>query len=470
MQTDRLGLLIRTLNSKWLFGAVTLLFLFSIARLIPPVQSPDEHHHLYRAQMLSMGQWLLRPEPELSSTGVLSKGSQVGGWVDRGLMEYKDAYWPLVVDPQKSFSAEEQKRVGQIQWQRQLTFVNLPGAGYYFPLIYAPQALGLALGRWLDLGVHASYWLCRTLTTLTCFALLVLSWRILSPPPLAWGLLSLPMAVFQLLSPTIDGLTMALSVLILSLFVKISDGSKQAHWTLSMGFVTAIFMVVTTRAHLLVFLVLPLFWAYRLKSSRDLWMGLACTSVALLWVAFGIWTTHDGRVINRVDTTSQLLQYLANPVSFFQMVWMSLSDSNTFLHYQRSFIGILGWLNVLLPEVSYALIWSGLLVCTLLSLHMMLRSQVPCVSSRGLLFILGGASSCLVFLAMLITWTPADAALIEGVQGRYFTVPALMAAFSMATSTQWQSKSGSGLTRVVLIAFAAVSFASLILALLARYD
>ena len=50
-------------------------------------------------------------------------------------------------------------------------------------------------------------------------------------------------------------------------------------------------------------------------------------------------------------------------------------------------------------------------------------------SSIGGLLALALASAALVFLALLVTWTPHPAALVQGVQGRYFIVPALLADF-----------------------------------------
>lgn len=470
MRIKQLMPLFKKPGLRWLLVLLFLGFLLRIAWLIPPIQSPDEFHHLYRAQMLSMGQWLLKPSPDQPEASLLAKGSQVGGWVDPALLAYKDLHWPLVLDPQRELSAEEKAAVANIRWKQTETFVNLPGAGYYFPLIYAPQAAGLALGRWLNWGVDASYWLCRVLTTLTCFAVLVFSLRILSPPPLVWALLCLPMAVFQFLSPTIDGLSSAMSVLILSLFLKLSDRLQRPNNYLSWSLALIILVVVASRTHLLAFLLIPFFIAWRHKSLRDFGMGLVVALVAMAWIAFAIWSTHDGRVANRSGTSTQLIHYLNNPFEFFQILWITLGDADTFLHYERSFVGILGWLNVLLPEMAYPVLWSGLGICTLLSAHLVYQARVVCPSSRWFLLFLGCLSASLVFFAMLTTWTPADASIIEGVQGRYFTVPALMVAYAFTVSQEKRRDSWPWVTHLAVFSFAAVSFLALILALLARYD
>ena len=470
MRIRQLMPLIKLPSLRWAIVLLILGFLFRIAWLIPPIQSPDEFHHLYRAQMLSMGQWLLKPAADQPGSSLLAKGSQVGGWVDPALLTYKNLHWPLVLDPQRELSVEEKTAVASLRWKHSETFVKLPGAGYYFPFIYAPQALGLALGRWMDLSVNTSYWLCRVLTTLTCLAILVISLRILSPPPLAWALLCLPMAVFQFLSPTIDGLSYAMSVLILSLFIKSCDLLQRPDYVLSWALGLIILVVVASRTHLLAFLIIPFFIAWRHKSLRDFGVGLVVALTAVAWITFAIWSTYDGRVINRSATSSQLFHYLTNPFEFFPIFWATLTDADTFLHYERSFIGILGWLNVLLPEKAYPVLWSGLGICAVLTIHLFCRERVICLSGRWLLILLGCLSAILVFFAMLTTWTPADASIIEGVQGRYFTVPALMLAYAFSVSQDKRQNSWPWATHLAVLSFAAASFSALILALLARYD
>jgi uncharacterized membrane protein len=455
---------------RCLFGLLMLGVLLRIALLIPPIQSPDEYLHLYRAQMLSMGQWLLKSAPDQPEVSLFAKGSQVGGWVDPALLTYKDLHWPLVLDPHRELSPEEKAAVARLRWTQYETFVTLPGAGYYFPLIYAPQATGLALGRWLNLSVDTSYWLCRVLTTLTCMTVLVFSLRILSPPPLAWALLCLPMTVFQFLSPTIDGLSSAISVLILSLFIKSCDHGQQPHQLFSWGLGLIILAVVASRTHLLAFLLIPFFLAWRHTSPRDFGVGIVVAITAMAWIAFAIWTTQDGRIANRSGTGSQLLHYLTNPFDFLQILWATLTDSHTFLHYQRSFVGILGWLNVLLPVNAYPVLWSGLGFCGLLSIHWLYNDRGACSSCRLFLVLMGGVSAILVFVAMLTTWTPAEASIIEGVQGRYFTVPALMVAYALTVSQEKRHDVWSWVTHLVVFSFTILSFSALILALLARYD
>jgi uncharacterized membrane protein len=49
----------------------------------------------------------------------------------------------------------------------------------------------------------------------------------------------------------------------------------------------------------------------------------------------------------------------------------------------------------------------------------------------GLLLTISISSIAIIFFAMLVTWTPHPAKLIEGVQGRYFLMPAILCTYAL---------------------------------------
>lgn len=455
--------------SGWL-TVLCLLILMGIASLIPPIQSPDEYQHLYRAYMLSNNQWLLKaPSDDQGERGGLGL-RQIGGDIDPGLMAYKDMHWPLVLDPHRQLTATELDKVSHITWHNTHEFVKMPGAGYYFPLVYGPQALGLLTGRVLNLSVDHSYWMSRAFTTLTCVLLLVLSIMTWRPPPLAWALVLLPMSVFQLLSPTIDGLTTSLALLTLSLFVRICAVGATKEPLALMGLVMGVFLLATTRTHLLPLLVLPFLVSWRDRSWRVFCAALFLSLMALTWVGFAIVSTSDDRVHQAANAGLELWHYITHPAEYARMVWASLTHTETFNFYQRSFVGILGWLNVGLPEATYGLLWTSLGLCALLTFNRFGPETGLNFGSRLTLAILALISISLIFLAMLTTWTPLHSPRIEGVQGRYFTIPAIMLSYAAMGPEQRHARTSRFLIWAVFGLHAIVCLVSLIIALLARYD
>ena len=76
----------------------------------------------------------------------------------------------------------------------------------------------------------------------------------------------------------------------------------------------------------------------------------------------------------------------------------------------------------------------------------------------------------LVFFALLIGWTPHPAPIIQGVQGRYFIVPALLLGYVLAGHTQAPVPTPRQRLELALVAaFAALALAALITTLLTRY-
>lgn len=192
------------------------------ARGIPPMQSPDEPQHIARAYMLSQGELMLHQVPEKMS----------GGFVDGALLNFINLYSRLAGQPNEKITFEEQASIGGEKWQntKEKSFFEVPGTGYYLPLVYMPHALGLRIGEFLGWSIEDSYQLSRFSVLLSCFALLAWAFTLQKPPHLVVALLWLPMSVFQFLMPTLDGFTTSLAFLSISLFfMDVASASYSTH-------------------------------------------------------------------------------------------------------------------------------------------------------------------------------------------------------------------------------------------------
>jgi uncharacterized membrane protein len=427
-----------------------------LSAMIPPMQSPDEHSHILRAYLVSKGEITLSTPAGMSS----------GGQVDRSLLYFVNAYLSTTarsaqgpLDPARRAAAES------LRWSSNEHFFPVAGTGYYMPLVYVPHAAGLLAGRVLGLTVADTYRLVRLALLLSCVGLLAAAWRIMRPPALAIALLLLPMTLFQLLSPTLDGLTTSLAVLALSVFwIGVSRGNE---WPPGRAWLLAVCvtLLATTRIQLFPLLGMPFFVAWVRRSRRDAFLGVAATLLSLAWVAYALSHTVDLR-IQRADSTGQLLmQYAAHPLAFFEVVAASLADSKLGPFYSDTFIGVLGWLDTMLPEPAYPALWIGLALCAAASVPGARLREAWL--ARLLLALAAAACALLVFLALLVTWTPHPAAVVEGVQGRYFIVPAIMLAYAIGAPTRRRPIQAATFT--LLAAFAGVSLYSLVTTMLARY-
>ena len=143
---------------RWVL-AITLLLGGVLSAIIPPGKSPDEADHMVRAYLLSQGHVFLKTERCQGENALCHNGSTMsGGPVDQGLLEYFRLHDPYRRHKESMLDLQAGR---VIPWRGQEVFFHAPGTGYYFPLVYLPQATALALGKTLGLTVENSYYLAR---------------------------------------------------------------------------------------------------------------------------------------------------------------------------------------------------------------------------------------------------------------------------------------------------------------------
>ncbi len=442
-----------TRTSAWL--AVLLLAVCTgLSALIPPFQSPDEFDHVKRAYLLTRGQVLL-DAPE---------GQSSGGQVDAGLIAYMDVFEPLPFKPDRKLSAAEAAESRALRWRGDRVFSTAPGTGYYFPLIYAPQAIGLAVGRVLDLSVDASYRLSRLLALLAAAGVVALAFSIHAPPPLATGLLLIPMTLFQLSSATIDGLSAALAMLALSCFMRIANDRAQADRRHLVLLAIAVALVVSSRIHGLPLLALLGAACFHARSRRSWFVAAAVTAFVLAWLAVAAGTTVTLGAGPTEPRSRIAAHYLGKPLSFLKLVGATLESPVFARFYRDSFLGLLGWLDSGFAGRVYSRL--QVLLGLLLVVSIVPADWRRTAGARALLAASAGASVLMVFFALLVTWNAHPATLIKGVQGRYFLLPAMMLAHAVgsgaASDRPKRARLGEVLL-VVLLLFSSMETSSLLL-------
>lgn len=459
-------------------GALMLLTLQLLARWVPPLQSPDELSHLIRAASIAEGQWLAQTEPGVST----------GGSFDIALSVLARVHVPVIKERDPAVKDEDLVTARTQGWTGRLIYGEAPGSAIYLPVIYAPAALGLAAGRAWDWTIAESYHLARLSSQLFCVLVVVLAVWVWPPPLLAWALLLLPMSLFQLVSPVVDGPAHALTLLAMSLLMRLR---QQPAPGLAAGAGLCLLVLVTARMHLLPLLLLPFWWAWQSHESAMrpaakgraaapasatravAWAGAASLMGTLLWAAWASSTVVDTRVQRTMGNGAVALHYLLNPEDLWDVFARTFADEHRPSFLLDSFIGNLGWLDTRLPDHAYGVLWWALAGVVVLGLPWREPWRGTVIDRLVLLLCALGASS-LVFLLMLITWSPFPTHLIEGVQGRYFIAPAIVAAYALGS---WKRDAGppsgfgpwQGVQTLVIMGFALVSVMFLAETLLNRY-
>ncbi|CAN7540387.1 DUF2142 domain-containing protein [Acidovorax sp. LjRoot66] len=457
---------LRTAGLPALVGGLLLALVvaWGLMRLVPAFQSPDENVHLLRADMIAHGQWTLRKdEPD-------EFGNQ-GGYVDRNFVAFTSRM-RAISGTERDYTASASALMAQAageRWAHKDLFVNAVGTGYYAPFIYLPHALGLRTARALDLSMRASYELTRLLVAATALGLIAWAWRLFTPNLLVRALVLMPMAMFQIISPTIDGLSIASALLLAALFsVRCMAPRSDANPLQEYALYACIFLLVTSRVNLAPLLLLPLWLLVRRFSAAHLLAWIALCAACAGWTLYGIATTADARLVRNHATIEILAIYLQHPLAFMRLVLDTLLDGKTGYFYAYSFVGMMGWLDASITKDAMKAVWYGLavaLAATLGSARWLRRDA----AARALLLLVALASCVLVFLALAISWNDYPVAIISGVQGRYFIVPALLGATALGPMGQAASPTHRTVANVLTATFALASLYIMATTLSERY-
>lgn len=410
-----------TRRGWWLYCICLLFAAYAVMAVVPSFQAPDEFDHVRRAYLLGHGQLMLESVD----------GSPSGGYIDPALEAYMVAFTTLPHHPENRFFSDARIAAERTTWTYGIAkFEPAFATAYYFPALYAPQAAGLLTGQLLHLPVGQSYRLARVLSLLTAITILIAAYRVSAPPPLAAGILALPMSLFLLSSAALDGVATSVAVLALSAFARMAPGPDSApRWCFPL-LLGSVFLVTSCRANLIPMFALPLAvaWTSSLRSRR-VGATFAVAALVLLWTIFTIKTTVYPAGPRDVDRIGRLLHFAFHPGDFFQSLAVTVGDIGRSGFYVESFIGVMGWLDTYLPRPGYRALF--LLLVVLAACSYVRGRNRRANTARLLLVACAVASVLLTFLALLVQWVPPGTAVITGIQGRYFTVPALMLAYAL---------------------------------------
>ena len=234
---------------------------------IPPMQSPDENQHFAKAYLVAQGDMLLT-----STDGLMS-----GGYVDDGLRDFIQGHMQISGRPEIKLTPEEKDRLKALEWSdsKSRSFMQIPGTGFYLPLIYLPHALAIKMGEMAKISIHHTYYMTRIFIIAISIALMLLAFSIHRPGILALSILMLPMSIFQLLSPTLDGITTSLSLVAISLFFTFrANPQRQAVFYLLTGIVV---LIATTRIHLAPILLLLFIISFQENNRKFLGLSIIAT-------------------------------------------------------------------------------------------------------------------------------------------------------------------------------------------------
>ena len=415
--------------SVWIFVSGLL-----VGAVTPPFQSPDEFEHITRAYLLTRGEVVLSAPTGQSS----------GGLIDSGLARYMDVYSQIPFRPDRKVTVEQTHDAKKIDWTGQYEFRPALGMAYYFPGIYAVHALALKVGEAFGLSVSNTYQLTRVMLLIAISLVLFYAFRLMAPSFLTVILLLLPMSLFQFGSASLDGIAAALAILVMAIFLSsyrsVSPINTRHLW------IALLIWVLLASSRQQMFPMCLLLLAVGYKEKRYAYMASVAIGVLTVigWQVLMLKTVVDGRVALGATSAQIILFYLQNPIELLAVMIRTLSSLDLLRGYFSSFIGLLGWLDTPFPGAEYK--YFLLMMIPFVAMSFDWNGWAKYTAERLLLVCSALCATFIVFLAMLVNWTPHPAVVIDGVVGRYLLVPALMISYAVS---RMEHTRGVALTQAV---------------------
>ena len=442
--------------AHWLYLALAVPMVLWLALTVPAFQVADEPGQFIRAEQIRYGHVL----------PVQARGARSGGWSDSAVSRSMGEYLPLIGKPAAKIGPEAIQRSREVRWSGELVPAGASPTEMHGPLFHLPPAIGIAAGQGLEKSVIESLWLARVLNGLAACAVAFLAIRICAiGRPLMFLVLLLPMTLFQFASASQDALLIAGSCLGIAIAAR-AVAERRASTTLEFAAFTVILAaaIMARPPMLALAALLPLLGVHAASGPMRIrgmytaaqWAWLCATmAIALLWTLASLALRGpDLHPYATIAPHAQLARLAEQPWTAIAVAFYAMLDFFS-LNIYRSFIGVLGWLDTMLPRWYY---WAagGALLAAIVA-----DAPSPRAVPRDARWLaLAAFAGCVVMLyvSMYLVWTPVGAFKTEGIQGRYFLALAPLVPW-FAGAWRWQP--GPAIRRAAWYYTAAVALAGI---------
>lgn len=381
---------------------------------IPPFQNPDEIAHFDRAYKLTEFKTFQKIENN-------TWGDYIPKSIDSVSSKFAQLRWRPDVKTEKA----EIAGALQIPLNKSQTKFSNIDAGAYFYFSYLPHLPAVFLGRIFNLNVLYIFYLGRLFAL--AFYILCVFYAIKIIPVAKYLLTAvavLPTCLAQGSSFNPDCVLFALTFLMIAILFKQTfvirkfSVSKDTVLLFAIVLILGILKPVYIPLNLLIFLLPVIHF-----KTKGRWMITISIAIILSIVLEYVWLKAYGASSpNNSDMasiySSKAAAFKHNPLMLFDVVKQTFGYFH--LMYYQSTIGLLGYLDTVLPDVVYFGFTATLI---LLSLFGTQKYRLT-IKQRLLLFISSSGVMLAVILAMYLLTPNRSGLVAEGVQGRYF-IPAL---------------------------------------------
>jgi len=388
-------------NLHWIYLSFAIPLVTLSALLVPPLRVPDEPWHLIRAAHISNAGFV-----ERAVKGI------VGGDVDPGMVEFNSIAQRNIPRAVKFL---EKRKIFGIKWKHSDQWIEIRGTTRYAPFLYLPQAIAFVFSRSANLTVLNSFYVARIANGLCAVATVCIAIALCRRGKLfLFCIALLPMAVFMMGSLSQDAGVIALSLLVAALITRGSLARARDYLILA----SAIALLAVSRMPLIglgLLLWLPMWRLTKVISLRGQLITSICVAFFFFtWLELTVWLQGPVQSGAQAAPQSQLAFLRAHPIEVVSAPLDTVVSD--YRGWYRMFIGQLGWLDLVLPDLVLAgggaLVLAGAFVCS--------AEPAERNSIDAILTFIASAGSLLVFMWILyLTWSPVGSLKVVGMQGRY---------------------------------------------------
>lgn len=403
-------IIIKRMNvTAWFLPAALMLGMF-VQWVIPVYGVPDEPWHMDTAYQLSNK--LMRVDKEPQEGTVLKRECDI---VTSDLLANdveSNSYYQMWV---KTFQKPDSTT---------LVRVSYVDSGIQVPdIFYLPAAIGITIGRLLNVSGMMTYQLARLMSLLIYVIMMWFAVKMIPFCNTLLAMLSVSMiALQQAASASYDAMINGVIFLFISVCLRLAYGNdKKKRYIVALIVLAMLIAMVKGGVYIpILFLALLIFKKQsgkRLNYKKIALIGLGVVALLglMVWKFYPILNNilKDGYNNGECYTPAYIIKH---PLDVVYVYWRTIIGSGEKL-LRGVFGGVLGWHNIVVSWIFML----PIIVCLLLLIHV--ENQRPPVDRKykAVSITISVVVIALVMCSMMLTITKAGSASIYGIQGRYFT-------------------------------------------------
>lgn len=398
---------------QWKIEKIFLIFGLTIGSVfvlvMPPGRAPDEASHFFRIYEIIEGHIVSDTNDDGKIIGSEEPGSIM---IVEKIASNNDITYREIAEHLGDMDNDEKIFVTTTAYK-------------YNPVSYAPQIVGMGIGKILNFPILISSYIAKFANLFFC--VFILYFCIKKTPILKniiFLLAFLPISLQSMCSLSADGVIFV-SAVALVCFILYSIYSRKTPFTKRHFFfmlILCILLMISKIVYAPLCLILFCIPKERFGNNRKKMSWIFGIGILVITV-FLIWYFISPSLLPNTDPNAQISLILHNPIKFFFIVINTLTYNihQTLFFFSGTFGGYLEWYNVM-PTLVYILTIYTILVL----LCAKARQTIHTTKTLKIFSIIIFLSIILgIYTTMFIVWTGAGKTIIEGVQGRYF-LPALL--------------------------------------------